>query len=209
MKRFGTILFSLLLFSHIYGQKRDPRAVGLVGATTTIAEGIYAVGYQFGAIIGIFAMAFNNAYAPYLYEQLSNITNEKKIKLVKFTYLYFIGILFFAIFLSYVFSLIIPYFLGESFHEASKFIIWIALAHAFQGMYLMVVNYIYYTKKTYVISIVTFSMSIIHVALSYSLIHIYGVIGAAYATIISFFITFIWVWIASNKVYSMPWKLNV
>ncbi|MCS5646667.1 MAG: hypothetical protein NZ838_11130, partial [Candidatus Marinimicrobia bacterium] len=46
MKRFGPILFSLLLVSHIYGQKRDPRAVGLVGATTTIAEGIYAVGYN-------------------------------------------------------------------------------------------------------------------------------------------------------------------
>ena len=46
MKRLGPILFSLLLFSHIYGQKRDPRSVGLVGATTTIAEGIYAVGYN-------------------------------------------------------------------------------------------------------------------------------------------------------------------
>ena len=46
MKRFGPILFSLLLVSHVYGQKRDPRAVGLVGATTTIAEGIYAVGYN-------------------------------------------------------------------------------------------------------------------------------------------------------------------
>ena len=46
MKRLGPILFSLLLFSHIYGQKRDPRSVGLVGATTTIAKGIYAVGYN-------------------------------------------------------------------------------------------------------------------------------------------------------------------
>ena len=46
MKRFGPILFSLLLVSQINGQKRDPRAVALAGATTTIAEGIYAVGYN-------------------------------------------------------------------------------------------------------------------------------------------------------------------
>ncbi len=46
MKRLGLILFSLLLVSQINGQKRDPRAVALAGATTTIAEGIYAVGYN-------------------------------------------------------------------------------------------------------------------------------------------------------------------
>ena len=46
MKRFGPILFSLLLVSQINGQKRDPRAVALAGATTSIAEGIYAVGYN-------------------------------------------------------------------------------------------------------------------------------------------------------------------
>ncbi len=46
MKRFGLILFSLLLVSHSYGQKRDPRAVALAGATTTIADGLYAVGYN-------------------------------------------------------------------------------------------------------------------------------------------------------------------
>ena len=46
MKRLGLILFSLLLVSQINGQKRDPRAVALAGATTSIAEGIYAVGYN-------------------------------------------------------------------------------------------------------------------------------------------------------------------
>ena len=46
MKRLGLILLSLLLVSQINGQKRDPRAVALAGATTSIAEGIYAVGYN-------------------------------------------------------------------------------------------------------------------------------------------------------------------
>ena len=46
MKRFGPILFSLFLLTHVYGQTRDPRAVALAGATTTIADGIYAVGYN-------------------------------------------------------------------------------------------------------------------------------------------------------------------
>ena len=40
------IIFTLLLFSLLFAQKRDPRAVALAGATTTIADGIYSVGYN-------------------------------------------------------------------------------------------------------------------------------------------------------------------
>jgi len=176
----------------------------IVGAAQT---GLYSVGYTFGAIIGIFAMAFNNAYSPYLFEKLKNITDESKTKLVKFTYFYFLGILLFSMLLSGVFSLILPYFLGEKFQEANQYIIWIALAYAFQGMYLMVVNYIFYAKQTHKLSMITIVTSIFHVILSYILIHSYDAMGAAYASIISFFVTFISVWYISNKVYQMPWSL--
>ena len=40
------IIPSLLLLSILFGQKSDPRTVALAGATTTIADGIYAVGYN-------------------------------------------------------------------------------------------------------------------------------------------------------------------
>ena len=49
MKRFVPIILFLLLTS-VYGQKRDPRSVALAGATTTIADGIYSVGFNPGLI---------------------------------------------------------------------------------------------------------------------------------------------------------------
>ena len=49
LKRFVPIILFLLLTS-VYGQKRDPRAVALAGATTTIADGIYSVGFNPGLI---------------------------------------------------------------------------------------------------------------------------------------------------------------
>ena len=39
-------LIIVLFLSLVFGQKRDPRSVALAGATTTIADGIYAVGYN-------------------------------------------------------------------------------------------------------------------------------------------------------------------
>jgi len=178
----------------------------IVGVSQT---GLYSVGFTFGAVVGIFASAFNNAYSPYLFEKLKNITDEGKIKIVRFTYLYFIGIIIFAVVLSSLFALILPYFLGENFQNANQYIIWIALAYAFNGMYMMVVNYIFYVKKTHLLSMTTISMSIFHVILSYILIKTFGAIGAAYASIITFSITFILVWRISSKVYSMPWMIRI
>ncbi len=169
--------------------------------------GLYNVGFQFGMIVGVLSFAFNNAYAPYLYEKLKNITPEVQKNLVKFTYMYFAGLIVFAILLSTFFVWLIPYFLGDSFHGASEYVYWISLAYAFQGMYHMVVNYIFYAKKNHFLSMVTVSTSIFHVVLSYLLIKHFGAIGAAYALTVSFFLTFILVWRISAKVVEMPWKI--
>lgn len=175
----------------------------LVDVTQT---GLYSVGYQLGAVIGIIAHAFNNAYSPYLYQKLKNVSDVEKMRLVKFTYLYFVAIVFLALILSALFAWMLPFFLGESFQEANRYISWIALAYAFNGMYMMVVNYIFYVKKNHLIAMVTLPMSLLHVALSYYLITVFGAIGAAYASVVSFGLTFFCIWILSSRVFQMPWK---
>ncbi len=174
----------------------------IVGVSQT---GLYSVGLQFGMVVGIFSFAFNNAFSPYLYEKLKNITPEIQKNLVKFTYSYFVGLIIFAMVLSTLFTWLIPYFLGEKFQGASQYIYWISLAYTFQGMYHMVVNYIFYVKKNHLLSMVTITTSVFHILLSYILIHHYGAIGAAYASVVSFFLTFILVWRISAMVVEMPW----
>jgi O-antigen/teichoic acid export membrane protein len=174
----------------------------IVGVSHT---GLYSVGLQFGMVVGILAHAFNNAFSPYLYEKLKNITPQIQKNLVKFTYIYFLGILIFAMALSTFFILLIPYFLGQNFQGAGKFIYWISLGYAFQAMYFMVVNYIFYAKKNHLLSMVTISTSVFHVFLSYTLVSYYGALGAAYASVISSFLTFVLVWRVSSKVFKMPW----
>jgi len=173
------------------------------------ATGVYSVGLQLGAIIGIIAHAFNNAYSPYLYKKLKNITNRDKLSVVIFTYLYFISILLIALCFSAIFIIALPLLVGKDFQEASRLILLISLAYAFNGMYLMVVNYIYYVKKTHLLSMATIATSILHVLLSYLLLKEFGIIGVAYASLISFFISFVIVWRISAKVYTMPWNLKL
>jgi len=171
----------------------------------TSATGLYSIGYQLGMVIGILAVAFNQAYSPYLFSRLDHIGIEGKKALVKHTYIYFVVILFLATLLSTVAPWIIQTFLAKAYEEATVYIPWIAFSFAFTGMYFMVVNYIFYTKKTFTLAIVTFITGLIHVAISYFLIQENGSVGAAQATTLSSFIMFIGVWILSAKTYPMPW----
>ncbi|MDS1369870.1 oligosaccharide flippase family protein [Aliarcobacter butzleri] len=179
--------------------------MSVIGATAT---GIYAVGYQMGMIISVLVTAFNKAWSPYLFKILSNEpTNENKKKIVQFTYIYFVGILIFSVCFAYLVELFIPYFLGEKFIASGEFILYFAVTFAFEGMYLMVTNYIFYVKKTYILAYVTFCTAILHIGLLYVFIRLSGSIGAAQASMISFSVTFFVVWILSSRVYEMPWKI--
>ena len=99
--------------------------------------------------------------------------------------------------------------MDEKFKSSIQYIIYFAIAFAFQGMYFMITNYIFYVKKTQILSYITFSTAIFHIGLLYILINLNGAIGAAQASLVSFFITFILTWYLSNKVYSMPWSFGL
>ena len=173
------------------------------------ATGLYSVGYSVGMIIGLLAHSFNLAWSPFLYEKLKENNYLTKVKIVKFTYLYNVCILLAALALSFIAPYFLKFFVNKNFYFAYKYVLWIALGYAFQGMYFMVVNYIFYVKKTYILAWVTFTSAGVNIILNYFFIKANGAIGAAQATTITFFVQFIMVWILSAKVYKMPWKLDI
>lgn len=173
------------------------------------ATGLYATGFQFGILMSFITMAFNNAFVPYLYKQLSTddekLLEIRKRKLVKLTYYILVGLLLLCIILTLISNFLIVNVLSENYLEAKSFVLWATLAQTFQGMYLMFVNYIYFVKRTKILAIITFSCSALQLFLSYFFILEFGPLGAAYSTVIVSFINFIAVWTLSTKVYSMPW----
>ncbi len=174
----------------------------MVGVAET---GIYTVGVQVGTIISLLASSFNSAYFPWLFSQLKKESVSIKLKIVKLTYFYYVAILLLAILLSLFAPWFLNFFLGKNFITASKFVIWIALGAAFNGMYFMVTNYIFYTQKTYLLTWGTFITSAFSFVITYFLIKLNGSIGAAQGMAISFFMLFVLTWVFSSKVYKMPW----
>lgn len=171
------------------------------------ATGIYTVGYQVGMIIGLLASSFNLAWSPFLFEKLKENNYFTKLKIVKLTYLYDICIIVAALALSFIAPYFFKFFVSKNFYFAYKYVLWISLGYAFNGMYFMVVSYIFYVKKTYILAWVTFFSAGINIVLNYFFIKANGAIGAAQATTITFFVRFILTWILSARVYKMPWRV--
>lgn len=174
----------------------------LIGVTET---GVYTVAFQIGSVLGLVNTAFNTAYLPWLYGKLNLSDFQFKLKIVKFTYLYFLVLILIVVFSLYLLPSILLFLVGESFQSANQFIIWIILGYTFNGMYLMVCAFIFYAKKTKLLSIVTISTALINIPLCYFFLIYFGTVGASMSMAVTYFILFIATWYLSNKVYKMPW----
>lgn len=167
--------------------------------------GIYSVGYQIGKIIGIMESAFNQAWIPYLYESLREDTRDVRIKLVRLTYAYCLGLVAVSLLLSFFAPWFMNIFIGREFSGAHQYVVWIALGYAANGMYKMMAGYVFFVQQTAVLAKVTFATAVISVFATYLLTKEYGAMGAAYATTLSFICCFLFTWILSNRMYRMPW----
>ena len=167
--------------------------------------GIYSVSMQFAMIMSIINHAANRAIQPFFFEKLVNISKSQKALLVKYIYLGFISILIIGLLLILVTNMVVNISVEEQFQEAKKYLPILIISAVFNGMYLLVVKFIFFINKTYYVTLATFCSAIAHVVLSTLLIYSIGVLGVAIATLASSIIGFFITWYISSRVFPMPW----
>lgn len=169
------------------------------------AVAIYTIGYQFGMIVAITTDSFNQVWSPWMYAQLAKVTPKIKLQIVRYTYLYDVGIVLFAIIVTYTSYFLINFMTTADYADATQFVIWVALGYALRGMYMMRFPYLVHVGKTSFLAILTAVSAIVNLIANYILIQSNGSLGAAQATLLSFGIQLIGVWWYTNKIYKMPW----
>lgn len=177
----------------------------LINMLDVEAVGIYATGYSLGMTAQIAVDSFNKTWGPWIYEQLAKITDEKKKRIVKFTYIYYI--LLFILWsivciLGYIYMI---WFINPEYHEAIPVIYWAAGAAVIRGLYIAVFPYMAYMGKTIIYPIATGLSAVVNISLTIYLVNINGMVGAAQATAASFLLMFMLLFIYSQKKYPMPW----
>jgi O-antigen/teichoic acid export membrane protein len=169
--------------------------------------GIYMVAVSLGNALNIIFNSINRAYSPWLFGQLKENNQVKKIAIVKNTYVYFVFLIVMSLLAFFLAPSLLKLIVGEKFHQAADVLPILVIGQVFLGMYFMVTNYIFYVKKTKYLSYVTISSGAINVILLLLFIPLYGIKGAAFAFLIANLFRFIGTWLVSAKLYSMPWAL--
>lgn len=169
------------------------------------SAGVYMVAVQLTMVMSIVCDSINKAYVPWLFERLKRDRDDEKYKIVKWTYWYFFAAILAAVVAFFIGPFFVVLIAGEKYAEAGSVVGMLALGQAFQGMYLMVTNYIFYAKKTSRLSLVTIVSGLFNVGLLIMLIPWLGLQGAAIAFAMAMALRFIGTWWLSQAIYPMPW----
>ncbi len=182
------------LIPHIYGALLFASTdrvfiTNMIGVGKT---GLYSVGAQIATIITVLTHSFNQAWSPWLFANLKEGDPERLSRIPRLIRSYNVVIVVLALALAAIAPWFLGFFVGEEFGGAAPFVLWLALGAAFEGMYKMVVNQIYYANKTHILAVITLGTGLVNVVLNYAMIRWNGVVGAAQATAISMLLSYIW-----------------
>lgn len=167
--------------------------------------GIYMVAVQLTFAVSIVFDAVNKAYVPWLFEKLKEGNFKEKLRIVKLTYIWFV-IIIVGIILSFVIGPpLVVLIAGEQYVEAGKVIGLLVMGQGFKGMYLMVTNYIFFSKKTGLLSLISLCSGFLNLFLLLILIPRFGIKGAAIAFAFTMGVRFLLTWWVAQKRHPMPW----
>jgi O-antigen/teichoic acid export membrane protein len=178
----------------------------VINAELGLADtGVYMVAVQLAGAIALIFDAINKAYVPWLFERLQRNEEREKIQIVRYTYVWFAIILMGAGLAFFLAPWLVPIVVGEEYAQAGEVLGWLVLGQVFGGMYLMVTNYIFFSKRTGLLSLVTIFSGLLNVLLLLVLIHLFGLLGAAYAFCLAMGVRFLLTWCVAQRRHAMPW----
>ncbi len=171
------------------------------------ATGIYGMSYRFGMIPGmILVQPFLKAWRPFIHNYNDRETQQVVYKRI-LLYYGLIGCMLW-IGLSVLSYEIIVLFTSKAYFAGNIIIPYVASSQLLYGLGWIVIAGLAVQDKTFFIGFCTFLAGILNVILNYYWIPIFGILGAAYATLVSFLGIFLGYAIYSYRQLPLSWPYS-
>jgi O-antigen/teichoic acid export membrane protein len=169
------------------------------------SAGIYTLGYRLGNSVNMLVNSpFQQIWNPRRFS-LQKLDQAKAIYASVFTYYLFIMFFFGAILAACARDIII--ITGQpQYYEAATVAPLITLAYILFGAQNHFTTGLMIRKKTKYFAYINVVLAVINISLNFALIPTWGIMGAAYATLISMAVKFMITALFSQKVYPMDWE---
>jgi O-antigen/teichoic acid export membrane protein len=175
--------------------------------STLTQVGLYSLGYRFGSVLDTgFIQPFTRAWFPYLFSILDDPAHPEICARVLEYYTLVGGaiVLVLSLFGGEVIRLIAdPSFLG-----AEPIIFWIGIGTLVRGMTYITVAGIHIHRKTHYSAVLFVGGSIVNLGLLAVLVPAYGMLGAAWATILTFAGLSGGLYLIAQRLHPIPYRLD-
>lgn len=168
------------------------------------ASGVYSAVHKIPSLITTVASVFNNAWSI---SAISEENSNDRSSFYSSIFSFFLIIMIFGGATTILLSkFICKLLLSNDYFSGWIFVAPLVCASVFSSLAGFLASIFRATKKTSILFISTLVGAIINIALNYSFIKLFGTIGVAYTTMISFFVVFVIRMICCQKI--APFKVN-
>ncbi len=174
---------------------------------TTLGEvGIYSLGYQVGTALGLLIAAFNAAWIPYLFKALAAGEPQAPERLSRLATYYAMILVFFALGLALLVGPILRFLVAPAYYPSAAITPWITAAYVLYGLYIIPISFLFWRERTGRIPIVTLVAGVVNVGLNLWLVPRYGMIAAAWSTLVAYAVMLPVAWASARGVHPFPYE---
>jgi O-antigen/teichoic acid export membrane protein len=165
--------------------------------------GIYTLGYQFGMVMGIMVHGFRASWTPFFFNNpdKKQLFADSAITFVRLSLILW-GIL--AFFTPEIFRLAV----AKEYWEAQTIVPIIAFSYILFGLEEIFTAGMYIKSRTGLLIPIALTPLLINISLNIYLIPRFGIMGAAFATLFSYFLFAFFSYLIGNKIFPVNYNLK-
>ncbi len=172
--------------------------------------GLYAANYKLGIFMMLFVSMFQYAWQPFFLQNAKE-TNAKEIFSKVLTYFTVAAALIFIVLSLFISDIAKISFYGHSiigkeYLSGLNIVPVILFAYIFNGIYYILMAGIYIEEKSIYVPMMTGTGAVVNIALCFILIPVWGIMGAALATLASYLIMAVGYFVITQKFYKVNYE---
>lgn len=172
--------------------------------------GIYQANYKLGIFMMLFVSMFQYAWQPFFIQESKDVEAKKVFSkvLTYFTLAGSVILVILSLFINDVVRLEIfgRTLIGSSYWSGLNIVPVILLAYLFNGLYVVFTAGIYIKEKSMYVPMITGIGAAVNIVVNFVLIPVMGIMGAALATLASYFVMSVGLYLVTQKFYKINYE---
>ena len=170
------------------------------------AAGIYSISYSLGLLLSLLGRSIENAWTPFFYAVARDESEKEAQRIFSYAATYYtlfivsLGLAL-AIFARELFHILAP----AKYLAGLSIVPWIILGSIFEALYDIPSRGIYLMKKTQWLPVIVLTAAAVNTGFNFALIPAWGMMGAAWATLIGYSVMIVLTFYLAQRLYYVPY----